>query len=69
MAAPVLKFKRGKLVELPSLAVGEPGFTTDKYDLYLGYLPGVDARPGDRLTVEIVASDEHDLEGRVQPEA
>ena len=40
MAAPVLKFKRGKLVELPSLAVGEPGFTTDKYDLYLGSSDG-----------------------------
>ena len=33
------------------------------------YLPGVEARPGDRLTVEIVASDEHDLEGRVLPKA
>ena len=40
MAAPVLKFKRGKLTELPSLAVGEPGFTTDKYDLYLGSSDG-----------------------------
>ena len=40
MAAPVLKFKRGKLVELPALAVGEPGFTTDKYDLYLGSSDG-----------------------------
>ena len=33
------------------------------------YLPGVEARPGDRLTVEIVASDEHDLEGRLLPKA
>ena len=40
MAAPVLKFKRGKLTELPALAVGEPGFTTDKYDLYLGSSDG-----------------------------
>ena len=36
MAAPVLKFKRGVLTDLPSLSVGEPGFTTDKYDLYVG---------------------------------
>ena len=40
MAAPVLKFKRGALTELPSLAIGEPGFTTDKYDLYLGSSDG-----------------------------
>ena len=33
------------------------------------YLPGVEARPGDRLTVEIVASDDHDLEGRLLPKA
>lgn len=36
MAAPILKFKRGALADLPSLAVGEPGFTTDRYQLYLG---------------------------------
>jgi len=36
MAAPTLKFKRGALADLPSLAVGEPGFTTDRYQLYLG---------------------------------
>ena len=40
MAAPTLLFKRGALTELPSLAVGEPGFTTDKYDLYLGSSAG-----------------------------
>jgi hypothetical protein len=40
MAAPILKFKRGALTELPSLAIGEPGFTTDKYDLYLGSSAG-----------------------------
>jgi hypothetical protein len=32
MAAPILKFKRGALTE--------PGFTTDKYDLYLGSSAG-----------------------------
>ena len=40
MAAPVLKFKRGNLTDLPSLAVGEPGFTIDKFDLYLGSSSG-----------------------------
>lgn len=40
MAAPVLKFKRGNLADLPSLAVGEPGFTIDKFDLYLGSSSG-----------------------------
>jgi 2-methylthioadenine synthetase len=33
------------------------------------YLPGVRAKPGDKLKVEIVASDEHDLEGRLLPSA
>jgi len=36
MAAPVLQFKRGVLANLPALRAGEPGFTTDKYDLYVG---------------------------------
>jgi len=36
MAAPVLKFKRGLFSNLPGLQAGEPGFTTDKYDLYVG---------------------------------
>ena len=36
MAAPTLKFKRGAYADLPTLAVGEPGFTTDKYQLYVG---------------------------------
>jgi len=36
MAAPVLRFKRGLLTNLPNLSVGEPGFTTDFYDLYVG---------------------------------
>ena len=40
MAAPVLKFKRGNLNDLPALAVGEPGFTIDKFDLYLGSSSG-----------------------------
>jgi hypothetical protein len=36
MASPTLKFKRGAFADLPTLAVGEPGFTTDKYQLYIG---------------------------------
>lgn len=36
MASPTLKFKRGLYADLPTLAVGEPGFTTDKYQLYVG---------------------------------
>ena len=30
------QFKRGLLSNLPGLRAGEPGFTTDKYDLYVG---------------------------------
>jgi len=29
MPAPILKFKRGNLVDLPNLQAGEPGFTVD----------------------------------------
>ena len=36
MAAPVIQFKRGQFANLPALRAGEPGFTTDKYDLYVG---------------------------------
>jgi hypothetical protein len=36
MAAPVIQFKRGLFSNLPGLRAGEPGFTTDKYDLYVG---------------------------------
>ena len=36
MAAPVLQFKRGLLENLPALKAGEPGFTTDNYDFYIG---------------------------------
>ena len=36
MAAPVIQFKRGLLVNLPGLRAGEPGFTTDTHDLYVG---------------------------------
>jgi len=36
MANPVLQFKRGNLASLPGLQAGEPGFTNDKYDLYVG---------------------------------
>ena len=36
MASPVLQIKRGLLANLPGLRAGEPGFTTDSYDLYVG---------------------------------
>jgi len=36
MTSPVLQFKRGLLANLPGLRGGEPGFTTDSYDLYVG---------------------------------
>ena len=36
MAAPVIQFKRGLLANLPGLRAGEPGFTTDSKDLYVG---------------------------------
>ena len=36
MSNPVLQFKRGNLASLPGLRAGEPGFTNDKYDLYVG---------------------------------
>ena len=36
MSNPVLQFKRGNLASLPGLRAGEPGFTIDKYDLYVG---------------------------------
>ena len=36
MAAPVIQLKRGLLANLPGLKGGEPGFTTDSYDLYVG---------------------------------
>ena len=34
--APTLKLKRGAQANLPTLAIGEPGFTTDSYQLYVG---------------------------------
>ena len=36
MGSPVIQFKRGIFSNLPGLRIGEPGFTTDKYDLYVG---------------------------------
>ncbi len=36
MASPTLQFKRGLFVNLPGLRAGEPGFTTDKSDLFIG---------------------------------
>jgi hypothetical protein len=36
MPAPVLQFKRGLFANLPGLRDGEPGFTTDSYELYVG---------------------------------
>jgi len=34
--APTIQLKRGLFVNLPGLRAGEPGFTTDKSDLYIG---------------------------------
>src|SRR6056300_1055493 len=36
MASPVIQVKRGLYSNLPALKSGEPGFTTDKYDLFVG---------------------------------
>jgi len=36
MATPVIQFKRGQYTQLPGLRSGEPGFTTDRYDLFVG---------------------------------
>ena len=36
MASPVIQFKRGALANLPGLRAGEPGWTTDSFDLYVG---------------------------------
>ena len=36
MASPTIQFKRGAFTNLPDLLAGEPGFTTDKYDFYIG---------------------------------
>ena len=36
MTAPVIQFKRGVLANLPALRAGEPAFTTDTHDLYVG---------------------------------
>lgn len=36
MATPILQFKRGQFTQLPGLRAGEPGFTTDRYDLFVG---------------------------------
>jgi hypothetical protein len=36
MATPTLQFKRGLFVNLPELRAGEPGFTTDRSDLFIG---------------------------------
>ena len=43
MASPTIQLKRGLFVNLPALRSGEPGFTTDKYDLYLGTGAGTTA--------------------------
>ena len=37
MPVPILQFKRGEYAALPALRAGEPGFTTDKYDLFVGF--------------------------------
>ena len=38
MASPTIQFKRGLFVNLPELRAGEPGFTTDTSDFYVGGL-------------------------------
>ena len=40
MASPTLQFKRGLFVDLPALRAGEPGFTTDRNDFYVGGVDG-----------------------------
>ena len=40
MTAPIIQLKRGASANLPGLRAGEPGFTTDKYDLYCEVCPG-----------------------------
>lgn len=34
---PIIRFKRGRFEDLPGLALGEPGFTTDTTDLFIGF--------------------------------
>ena len=36
MPSPTLQFKRGLLANLPGLKAGEPGYTTDSFELYVG---------------------------------
>ena len=36
MASPTIQIKRGAFASLPALKAGEPAFTTDKYDFYIG---------------------------------
>lgn len=36
MPVPILQIKRGGYNSLPALRAGEPGFSTDKYDLFIG---------------------------------
>jgi hypothetical protein len=37
MPLPVIQFKRGAYSDLPGLALGEPGVTTDTRDFYIGF--------------------------------
>ena len=43
MPAPVIQFKRGNLANLPGLQAGEPAFTTDTFDLFVGLTSSTDA--------------------------
>jgi len=43
MPAPVIQFKRGNLSNLPGLQAGEPAFTTDTFDLFVGLSSTTDA--------------------------
>jgi hypothetical protein len=38
--AQLIKFKRGALANLPALEIGEPAFTTDTFDMYVGSSDG-----------------------------
>lgn len=48
MASPTIQFKRGLFVNLPELRAGEPGFTTDRSDFFVGGSDGTKFFGSDR---------------------
>lgn len=48
MASPIIQFKRGLFVNLPELRAGEPGFTTDRSDFFVGGSDGTKFFGSDR---------------------